>query len=466
MFEQIDVEIDELLLDHENPRLGSVSSQAEALRALIRLSVRNFRTMMGSIKDHGLDPGDLFYLVDESAETGVEGYTVIDGNRRLGALKILREPTLIAGTSAPENIAKKLREIAAGFNREIVGETRTCVLFESRADAEDWILRRHGRNLEGEERIAWGPLEIQRFQGDRSVLDIIDFVERNGEYSSEQWALIRSKLDRKSYVLRRFLESKAGREMLGLGSDDADGARLPTSGRGARYLASVLKKLFDDVASGTIDTRQFNKASQIKEYFDELPPNLQPSADENGGKSTKFQELNIVRTTESASLPPLPPPPPKAKPVKIRDTLAPKLLEFRQPSNAKGQQFIREATSLRLKDAPLSSAFLLRGFIQFVVDSYMVENDLLFQEGTRQLELNVRAERVIDHLIAAKKAKRTDISGIRRRLAERANKNPSSIQALNDYHHDQYQVPDADALRAGWNDATALFVAVLGRAGS
>lgn len=72
---------------------------------------------------------------------------------------------------------------------------------------------------------------------------------------------------------------------------------------------------------------------------------------------------------------------------------------------------------------------------------------------------------MIDHLITVKKAKRGDLSGIKRRLAERANKNPSSIQALNDYHHDQYQVPDADALRSGWDDATALFVAVLGRAG-
>ena len=71
----------------------------------------------------------------------------------------------------------------------------------------------------------------------------------------------------------------------------------------------------------------------------------------------------------------------KAKPIKLRDTLAPKQLEFNQPINAKGQQFIRQATRGRLKKSRLSSAFLLRGFIQFVVDTYMNENNLPFWKG-------------------------------------------------------------------------------------
>lgn len=464
MYEEIEVAIDDLLLDHENPRLGSVDSQADALRALVRLSVRNFNTMMGSIKEHGLDPGDLFYLVDESEESGVEGYTVIDGNRRLGALKVLRQPTLLGGIGAPDSVLKKLRAASEGFNPTIVGDKRTCILFGSRADAEDWILRRHGRNLEGEERIAWGPLEIQRFQGDRSVLDILDFVERNGGFTSEQWATIRSKLDRRSYVLRRFLESKAGVAALGIGSEKVEGQTLPTSTRGTDYLVRVLKKLMEDVSSGAIDTRQYNKASQIQEYFDDLPSELRPSSDKSDGKQKRFSDLNAAGVADKAPKP-APLSPPKTKATKIRETLCPKQVEFKQPISAKGQQFIREAMRIKLKEMPLSSAFLLRGFIQFTVDTYMTENNIPFWEDSKQIDLHVRADRVIDHLIQQKRAKRPDLSGIRRRLAEKSSKNPSSLQALNDYHHDQYQIPDVDALRLGWDDATALFVAILGRPG-
>lgn len=464
MYQEIEVAIDDLLLDHENPRLGSVSTQADALRALIQLSVRHFNTMMGSIREHGLDPGDLFYLVDESSETGIDGYTVIDGNRRLSALKVLRQPTLLAGLGAPEGVLKKLRAAAEGFDPSEIGENRTCILFDDRADAEDWILRRHGRNLEGEERIAWGPLEIQRFQGDRSVLDILDFVERNAVYTPEEWAALRAKLDRKSYVLRRFLESKAGIAALAIGTEKVDGKIIPTTKHSALHLLQILKRLLDDVASGEVDTRQYNKAAQIKEYFDELPETMQPKSDKRKSEPVRFSDLDLTPKKKPAPPPQTQAPTAKTKAVKIRDTLSPKQVEFKQPLNAKGQQFVREAMRVRLKEEPLSAAFLLRGFIQFVIDTYMLEKNLPFWENEKQLDLSVRADRVIDHLIASKLAKRGDLSGIKRRLSERANKHPSSIQALNDYHHDQYQVPDSDALRAGWDDATALFVAILGRA--
>lgn len=461
MHQEIEVSFDDLLLDHENPRLGSVENQTDALRELVRLSSRNFVNMMKSISENGLDPGDLFYLVDESDETGIEGFTVIDGNRRIAALKVLLQPSLIEGIEVPDKIEKRLRKATEAFDKSKLGNSRTCILFDNRGDAEDWILRRHGRNLEGEERIAWGPLEIQRFQGDRSILDILDFVERNGNYSSDQWATLRAKLDRSSYVLRRFLESKAGRETLGLGNIKEDGKQLPTTKRNPNYLVKILSKILDEIAGGEIDTRKFNKASEIQDYFDDLEDDFVPDDAQNIKEAAKFAELDVPKPKPS---PPTPPPPPPRNPVpRLRTTLAPKQLEFRQPTNAKGRQFLIEASKASLQSAPLTCAFLLRGFIQFVVDTYMLDNSLPFQEGAKQLDLSVRAERVYDHLISTTRAKSASLNGVRRRLSQKSKNDPSSLQALNDYHHDQYQVPGANDLRTGWDDATALFVAVLGR---
>lgn len=378
---------------------------------------------------------------------------------------MLRQPAILTGAEVPEKIEKKLRTAAEGFDPQIVGESRTCILFDSRGDAEDWILRRHGRNLEGEERISWGPLEIQRFQGDRSILDILEFVERNGPHNKSEWEELRSKLDRKSYVLRRFLESKAGRETLLLDNVKEDGKHIPTTKRSAQYLVKILTKLLDEAASGEIDTRQYNKASDIEEYFADLEVEFKPDSKTDLKEHVKFADLDLPKPKPSPAPPPPPPPPPTTPPSRLRTTLAPKQLEFKQPVNAKGKQFIREATKASLKSSPLTCAFLLRGFIQFVVDTYMHDHGLPFREGANQLDLNVRAERVIDHLIKGKTAKSSDLNGIRRKLAQKAKNHPSSIQALNDYHHDQYQVPAADDLRNGWDDATSLFVAVLGRAG-
>lgn len=295
MSKQIEVEFEDLLLDHENPRLGTVESQPEALRELVELSPRNFAAMMESVKANGLDPGDLFFLVDESDETGIEGYTIVDGNRRCAALKVLIEPALLAGAGLAEATIKRLRSAAAGFDSGIVGDRRLCVLFEDRAEADAWILRRHGTGQEGVGRIAWGPLEIQRFQGDRSVLDILDFVARNGGYGPDEWAGIRSKLDKRSSVLRRFIESKGGRDALGLDEETIGEMVRPTSSRDSNFLVGLLTRLLDDVVSGAVNTRKYNKASEIQTYFDGLPAPIN-AANTVTNAAVSFHDLNIVAT--------------------------------------------------------------------------------------------------------------------------------------------------------------------------
>ena len=163
----MELTIDDLLLDPENPRIGSVETQAAALEAIVRLDTKHFKTMMGSITQHGLDPGDSLYIIQE-AEEG-DGYTVVDGNRRLAALKVLHEPAVLQGTELGDTIIKQLTKAAEDFDAASA-DLISCVLFDTRADADEWILRRHGRGMEGEGRIAWGTLEIQRFQKDRTVL--------------------------------------------------------------------------------------------------------------------------------------------------------------------------------------------------------------------------------------------------------------------------------------------------------
>ena len=148
--------------------------------------------MMQSIKENGLDPGDSFYVIaDEEDDTS---YVVVDGNRRLAAIKVLLTPTLLRGTKLPETLISSLTKLVAGFDANTVSEL-SCVRFANRSDANEWILRRHGRGMEGEGRIAWGPLEIQRFQKDRTVLDIIDFVEKNSTFSNEEWRRIKGRVE-------------------------------------------------------------------------------------------------------------------------------------------------------------------------------------------------------------------------------------------------------------------------------
>ena len=94
MVEYLELSIDELLLDNDNPRLGSVNSQSEALEAIVNLNVAHFRNLMLSIKDNGLDPGDNLYVIEGEDEAD---FIVLEGNRRLSALMVLTNADVLHG---------------------------------------------------------------------------------------------------------------------------------------------------------------------------------------------------------------------------------------------------------------------------------------------------------------------------------------------------------------------------------
>ena len=104
---KMDAEVDDLLLDLENPRIGTVQGQSEALEAIVRLNTQHFRNMMVSIKINDLDPGESFYVIADGEDEG--SYAVVDGNRRLAALKVLYNPDLLDGTNLGESTKKRLR---------------------------------------------------------------------------------------------------------------------------------------------------------------------------------------------------------------------------------------------------------------------------------------------------------------------------------------------------------------------
>ncbi|WP_156368870.1 hypothetical protein [Methylobacterium sp. Leaf100] len=259
--------MDDLLLDLDNPRTGTVAGQSEAIEAVVKLNAQHFQNMMASIKENALDPGDSFYVISSDDED--DSYIVVDGNRRLAALKVLSNPSFVQGTGLSESSKRKLKDKASGFLD--IGSI-DCILFESRADANEWIERRHGKGLEGEGRISWGTLESERFQKDRTVLDVIGFVERNSVFSEAEWQRIKKSVEKSPTTLRRFLVSKPGRQFLGFVDSDNDNG--PAFKRDPEYMIKVLSQIFVDIDSGEITSRTYNKSSEINDYFIELPADI------------------------------------------------------------------------------------------------------------------------------------------------------------------------------------------------
>lgn len=456
--ERFEAPLEDLQLDLQNPRLVHAETQLDALKALVDIGPGFFRTLMNSIKDNGLDPGDAFYvLADEEDE---DAFVVVDGNRRLAALKVLNEPSILKGLDLTDAEIKMLTSAAAGYTPGTIADVE-CVLFDDRKSADLWIARRHGRDLGGEGRLVWGPLEIERFQRDHTNLDVIGFLERNTSLEAGDWAAVKKAVENNSSSLNRFLSNKAFRRLIGLTiTTETDDSKVPYFTAAPDTVVKVLEKVFVDIRDKRINTRTYNTAEEIEGYIEQLPAKLKGDG-KHASAPQKFRDVDIAKPGKSATATKASANPTKTtQATRPRQTLAEKKHHFKQPETTKGQRLVYEASRLNTASYPLSCAYVLRAFIEHTVDTYMTDHNLPRQEGNKPLELHRRAETVIAHLIAAKTASGQELRAAKRVLGD--TKDKSSIQALNDYHHGKYVIPAADSLRASWDACIPLFIAVYG----
>src|SRR5437870_7331683 len=105
------IEIDRLLLDPENPRLESVttsSDQKELLKVMWREMAVNEVAL--SIAENGFFEEEPLFAIPGPKVNGKRGYIVVEGNRRLTAVKLLRDEELrrfVRATDLPAIDAKK-----------------------------------------------------------------------------------------------------------------------------------------------------------------------------------------------------------------------------------------------------------------------------------------------------------------------------------------------------------------------
>ncbi len=146
--EQI-VSVTSLLLDPNNPRipeLGHKANQREIVAELV-----NNDTVYDLAKDiaaQGFFPTEVLICVEENSEL-----IVVEGNRRLAALKLLLSPE-----SAPQEWLARFRALARKNSSPAVQQVK-AVVAPSRSDAAPLIMNRHTQT--GIKR--WEPIQQARY---------------------------------------------------------------------------------------------------------------------------------------------------------------------------------------------------------------------------------------------------------------------------------------------------------------
>lgn len=441
MSEIVSIPISDLLLDGTNPRqVDEQSGQQEAALSLASQQGPLLVKLAEDIVRNGTDPTTLIGVV-AVGDTN-KRYRVIEGNRRLLAIKALETPSLISAALSPRD-ARKFARLSGDWARNPLQEL-PCVLFKVEDEAGHWIELRHTGQNQGSGLVEWASTEKDRYKarhaGRRSPAgQVIEFVEQRGSLSADA---------RSSNVgiltnLERLLSSPDAR--LALGIDIVQGEVIAL--HDADAISKSLTRVVEDLKIGRVKVPDIYNAEHRKAYAQGLPRSVRPTR-----KSLLPAAVSLAGLTAGRSTPPANKRRKKAatKPP-ARTTVIPKAsaLDIDQPRiNA----IHNELLSLTAQQYPNACAVLLRVFIELSVDHFLAEHKLPPSTD----------DPLAKRLKAAAKKLKVDgaISEQLRRAVEHIADGPSPIapgvSTLNQYVHNRYTHPKPPELFAAWDELQPL----------
>ncbi len=238
---QEDIPISDLLLDARNPRLGTVEDQASALERLVVIRPDHLRNLAKDIAERGLHPGIDFLVYPN----GDGKFVVLDGNRRLAAIKLLTKPDTAPSAWTPI-------DTEAIVDAESL-ETLRCTIFESREEGRPWVERMHTGQMGGVGVVQWPPIAQHHFsprndQRGRGAAALAWLSTRTDTSAADTHAAIEKVENEEITTFGRFVQARPVRPILGY---DFKGSELePSDGISEDVLYGRLIAAVKDLAAG------------------------------------------------------------------------------------------------------------------------------------------------------------------------------------------------------------------------
>jgi hypothetical protein len=444
----IDLAIDRLELDLANPRIINADNQREALQRIIDDQDLKLANLADSILEAGLNPMDRL-LVMKSTTNG--RYIVLEGNRRLAALRLLRNPSVLTDLEIRPSLRTRFEILAEDFDPKAV-EPVACFEVADRAEGTLWINQRHTGENEGRGIVNWEGVATARFKGTDPALQALDFVLKYGGLTDEQRATIQARFP--ITTLDRILSTPGARSQIGF---DVRAGKLLT----ALPLEEAIKPLMRivlDLAEKRINVTKLKLKEQLAEYASKIKGVDAPDLSRATSRPRAIEDLAKHEPPSASAPTPSPRKPRTLKPLERR-TLVPKSDRL-NITNEKIAQIYGELRSLQLTDHPHAISVLLRVFLETSVDHYLDKHEILLSlpsgDGQKPADkkLNKKVEDAVNHMVS-QGSKRKDFDGVIRALS--VDHSPLYIHLLHAYIHNRFVLPISRDLAAAWDNAQPFF---------
>jgi len=362
-----------LHLDAKNPRLGR-ETLSRAPREIIQHLFEHDKALdvADSIATRGFFPNEPLLAVREN-----DRLVVVEGNRRLAALKALREPGLLEGPlrKQVERLSRRIIDLQViakvpvtiapsrrATDRQIAGRhIGTPVLAWQAENRASFILDKLAEGYSNDElrdELGFTLPDIQKARQIRAIAD----MARSLDLPEEVQAKLDSPRVKLFTTLERIFDSSVGRDYLKVEPDQNHGLRGVTT---KPEFVRGFTKLVTDLALGKQSSRTLNTNDDIKAYFEswkseELPVKKQGS----------FVPSDIIKGKSVASSSESEPATTSKKSKQESKTILPRDFKVRF-GNDRLKDIRRELVGLKRKKHPNAGAVLLRVFFEIAVIDYL-----------------------------------------------------------------------------------------------
>lgn len=441
------LKIDSLELDLENPRITLASDQRDAMQKILNEQKVRLINLAESIAAKGLNPMDRF-LVLGSARAGK--FTVIEGNRRVLAIKLLNNHPLVVDLEMSDAFRKRLQKAALAFDIKSV-EPLDCFEVTDRTQGNDWVRQRHIGADSGRGIVDWSSIASARFRGRNPALQALDFVLEHANLTDDQAELIAGKFP--LTTLDRLISTPSVRQSIGF---EIEKGKLLTE-LPAEEALKPLKRIVLDLAEKRVNVTKLKSKEQQNEYIGNLKSSDRPNLGKKSGSPVAVE--GMTEKDFAAKLGP-PAKKPGTKKPSPRIHVVPKGCRFRM-SVPKIAGIFEELRTLQLSKHVHAIAVLLRVFLEMSVDEYLTKTahiSLTFKNpksghvGDKKLKDKV--SEAINHMVAGG-ADAKDFLGVTKGLTDPTH--PFSIDTLHAYIHNRFFTPVDTHLTAAWDNAQPFF---------
>lgn len=464
MSRKLNIKLSNLYLDLHNPRYEEQRSQNEALNTIAEEQKEKLLVLLRDIVARGLNLSDIPIVMPDKEK--VNGYIVLEGNRRIAALKLFKKPSILTSNSLRQKYAK-LHEKHKDFALKSI----ECLVVDTREEANIWIERKHEGEMNGAGTVKWNSEQSARFRAsktgkDTRAVQLIDFMKAATEGDAEFAEQLRKV---KATNLERLISTPEVCSDLGLLYNHGEFTSKYECEEVLKGLKAIVKRLSQD----DFNVSQIYHKDDRLSFMGSIPPEELPDTSRRATDTWLLKDYRSQSGVQGKSG------------VKEDDTatgavddntagtdndqrptrrwhFVPDGLKLAIP-NERSNRILSELKQLSHVAMPNACAVMMRVFLELSVDCYLEEFHLLkngaVSASKDPRDLKQKTNEVINQMIQQKiYLDQAKAKGIRTEINN--DKSVFSIDTLNAYVHNLTFNPIPETLMLSWDNIEPFIVAV------